>query len=116
MGVDLKGAPKSILTKLSNGKIEALSQLNHDHKVYKYKDYVTLSSVGDGNCFLNSFSVLLTGREKDISLALPLRVKLCLSLMSEPDIFFGKQENEKKQLASLKEKLVGEYGFAKNGA
>ncbi|CAH1759030.1 14666_t:CDS:2 [Entrophospora sp. SA101] len=46
----------------------------------KYQAYTALQSTGNGNCFLNSFSILLNGDE---ALATRLRAKLCLELMSE---------------------------------
>ncbi|CAI2192554.1 16667_t:CDS:10, partial [Funneliformis geosporum] len=112
--LDLKGASMEDLKKIpSGGKIPGLDKISSDNDAFPYKDYVQLSAVGDGNCFLNSFSVLLTGKERDTSLALPLRVKLCLEFMANPDKFAG--GNETQQLDELKEKLNGSYGFAKNG-
>jgi len=114
-GVDLEGAEWEIIKKLpDNGKIEGLEKkVSADSPVLKYKDWVRLPSVEDGNCFLNSFSVLLTGKNADTSLALPLRVKICLEIMNNPNVFLGGGETEKFE--ELKTKLVGSHGFAKNG-
>ncbi|CAJ0832357.1 2735_t:CDS:2 [Entrophospora sp. SA101] len=49
----------------------------------KYQAYTALQSTGNGNCFLNSFSILLNGDE---ALATRLRAKLCLELMSVQEI------------------------------
>ncbi|CAI2200396.1 7022_t:CDS:2, partial [Funneliformis geosporum] len=110
--LDLKGASMEDLKKLSgHGKIPGLDTIPSSNPASKYKDYVQLSAVGDGNCFLNSFSVFLTGKENDTTWALPLRVKLCLEFMTNPDTFAVGNEVEK--LALLKKKLVSE-GFAIN--
>ena len=98
----------------SSGKVPELDKIPNDNDAFPYRDYVQLSAAGDGNCFLNSFSVFLTGKERDTSLALPLRVKFCLEFMTNPDKFAG--GNETLQLEELKEKLNGSHGFAKNGA
>jgi hypothetical protein len=85
-----------------------------DNKTKKYKDYVQLSAVGDGNCFLNSFSVLLTGNANDTSLTMPLKVKLCLEFMATEG-FTGDGANIHSP-EFIKDKLVGSGGFAKPGA
>ncbi|CAI2200392.1 7069_t:CDS:2, partial [Funneliformis geosporum] len=110
--LDLKGASMEDLKKLSGrGKIPELDTIDGSNPASKYKNYVQLSAVGDGNCFLNSFSVFLTGKENDTTWALPLRVKLCLEFMTNPDTFAVGNEAEK--LALLKKKLISE-GFAIN--
>ncbi|CAG8612958.1 2683_t:CDS:2, partial [Paraglomus occultum] len=74
--VDLKGVSEDKLKSLpDNGPISDLKNATPAGTAYKYKDYVKLNAAGDGNCFLNSFSVFLTGKNGDASLALPLRVK-----------------------------------------
>ena len=110
-GADLKGAEKSVLKGLpDSGKVVGLEKFPTTEP---YKDYVQLSAAGDGNCFLNSFSVFLTGKNGDTSWALPLRVKICLEILTNPNKFLGGDENS--QLIDLKEQLIGGRGFAKNG-
>jgi hypothetical protein len=116
-GVDLKGASIDILRNIPDSdKVSGLGTLPNTNPAFQYRDYVQLSAVGDGNCFLNSFSVFLTGKNRDSSLALPLRVKVCLELMTNTDEFIGGNENQ--QLEELKLRLKGDDkngGFAKNG-
>jgi hypothetical protein len=94
------------------GIIQGLSSLPKNNPAYQYRNYVQLPALGDGNCFLNAFSILLTGINYDSSLSLPLRVKICLELLTRFDIFSGTPE---QKLTELKEKISGEYGFAKPG-
>jgi hypothetical protein len=115
-GINLEGVGMDELKKLpDNGPIVSLSTVNPSYGLSEYKNWVQLSAAGDGNCFLNSFSVLLTGRERDTSLALPLRVKTCLEFMTNPNKVMA-ENNEAQNLAEMKEKLVGSHGFARNGA
>ncbi|KLL04144.1 MAG: hypothetical protein MRERV_27c036, partial [Mycoplasmataceae bacterium RV_VA103A] len=107
-GVDLKGASMDTLKGLPDrGPVPDLGKAVPTGAAYKYKNYVLLNAVGDGNCFLNSFSVFLTGKDNDTSLALPLRAKLCIEFMADPDKYVSGIEQ-------LKEKLNGSHGFAIN--
>lgn len=81
-GVDLGGKSDSDLKTAFVSKEDATvnGELpNAKDYAEKYKDYTALQSSKDGNCFLNSFSILLNGDE---ALVTKLRVKLCLELMS----------------------------------
>jgi hypothetical protein len=81
-GVDLDGKTAADLrTKLVGNEDKAVETELPKTKDYasKYQDYVPFQSSKDGNCFLNSFSILLNGDE---TLVTKLRVKLCLELMS----------------------------------
>ncbi|CAI2187110.1 19478_t:CDS:2, partial [Funneliformis geosporum] len=85
--INLEGAPMKELRKLNQqGKVPRLSE--DTTEALLYENFIQLNAVGDGNCFLNSYSVFLTGRERDTSYALPLRVKMCLELMTKIDNFF----------------------------
>lgn len=96
-GIDLKGADYSQLTtenfgknttaieelKGIKGKMERFSQADEKHP----KHYRVLEAGRDGNCYLNSLANLLTGeksREKEV--AIKLRVRLILELMTNKDI------------------------------
>ena len=111
--IKLEGAPAEDLEKIPRkGSVPGIEEANE--KTKKYKDWVQLSAVGDGNCFLNSFSVLLTGNANDTSLAMPLKVKLCLDYISNKG--FTSDASDNRPLESVKDTLVGSGGFAKPGA
>jgi hypothetical protein len=111
-GVDLKGASADQLKLIPNrGKVPDIEKA--DNKTRKYQDYVQLSAVGDGNCFLNSFSVFLTGNANDTSLSMPLKVKLCLDFMATEGFTDGSNIYSPE---FIKDKLIGSGGFAKPGA
>ncbi|CAH1757454.1 5017_t:CDS:10 [Entrophospora sp. SA101] len=96
-GIDLKGAEYNKLTtgafgqntnavnelKEIKGKMARFSQADEKHP----KHYRVLEAGKDGNCYLNSMANLLTGeksREKEV--AIKLRVRLILELMTNQDI------------------------------
>lgn len=81
-GVDLNGKTNADLKTAFSGKEDSTvnGELpNATGSAAQYKNYIPVQSSKDGNCFLNSFSILLNGDE---TLATQLRVKLCLELMS----------------------------------
>jgi hypothetical protein len=85
-GLDLKGIPSALL---SSGNITQDKTAKNELKNIKglgerFRDYTVLSAAGDGNCYLNSLSILLGGKDK--IWALPLRVKLILELMTNEKI------------------------------
>ena len=92
-GVDLKG-------KTDNGKIsdlESLTPESQKHLATKYKDYVQLSAAGDGNCFLHTFSVFLTG-DSNVDMTLRLRAALGLEIMKNAEIYFKTYTSEEEKL------------------
>ncbi|CAG8831312.1 19392_t:CDS:2, partial [Racocetra persica] len=92
-GVDLKG-------KSDNGKVSDLEELTIAEQKYlatKYKDYVQLSAAGDGNCFLHTFSVFLTGNS-NVDMTLRLRVAMCLELMKNAEIYFKTESSEEDKI------------------
>lgn len=60
--------------------------------VAKYKDWVLLPATGDGNCFLHSYSIFLTGRN-DLDLTLRLRVAMCCELMAKLENWLYTEKN-----------------------
>jgi hypothetical protein len=97
--VDLAGVDKEKLTVAEFGQNSlALSELSQAKKgAERYKtDYIPLEAKGDGNCFLNSFSILLAGQDR--VLALPLRVKICLELMTNKDFTDGSDSDRLNEI------------------
>ena len=79
----------------------------------KWEKYIQLQASGDGNCFVNSFSVLLTGKNLDKSLSIRLKLAMCWEIIYNLERYYGEKENT-KQVNWIKEKLIDE-GFATNG-
>ncbi|KLL02583.1 MAG: hypothetical protein MRERC_1c214 [Mycoplasmataceae bacterium RC_NB112A] len=78
-GVDLKGAEKEKLQKLpQTGSLPS----SDNPEIVPYKDWVRLKSSRDGNCTLNSFSILLKGYE-DKDLIIQLRLALFYKIMKK---------------------------------
>ena len=124
-GVDLTGCQRSELLNKSRGT--GSNQLSSGKGEFAdYQNWTSLHASSDGNCFLNSFSTYLIGNE---SLAIRLRVKLCLWLMQNlayVEIIgikdsSGRVIGQKDQVASLIDKLaINENGginwpLAENG-
>ncbi|MCE8158876.1 MAG: hypothetical protein I3265_00085 [Candidatus Moeniiplasma glomeromycotorum] len=94
-GINLNGADKSTLLSLNRGGGQSEIASKTGGQAETWKDFVSLSSAGDGNCFLNSFAVLLTGSQARDStketpgtqenVATRLRVALCLKIMKNYD-------------------------------
>ena len=85
-GIDLAGVGIEKLRELpKHGEIGLKKGVNYDGSweeyLEEYKDWVQLSALGDGNCFLHSYAVHLIGRS-DLELTLKLRVAMCLELMT----------------------------------
>lgn len=92
VGINLAGATKTnLLTLIKSAGVTAAIG-----KASRWKDnYEALRAKGDGNCFLNSLAILLTGQQIDDStaanpqsqqnIALRLRVAVCLNLMAQAD-------------------------------
>jgi len=91
LGIDLKGANRSTLLGLNRGSGEREIAKKAKGKAEIWKNhYISLFAAGDGNCFLNSFAILLTGSQvqgsKDTpgtqqNVATRLRTALCLETM-----------------------------------
>ncbi|MCE8167788.1 MAG: hypothetical protein I3273_07770 [Candidatus Moeniiplasma glomeromycotorum] len=104
-GVNLAGVGIEELKKISDsGPVSGLDQVP---ETVKYKEYVQLPAAGDGNCFLHSFSVFLTG-QSDIDLTLRLRVALCLELMTNPEKYFSGLTNDKSKIQAVKNEISKE--------
>lgn len=73
-GIDLAGVEKQKLQKLPHFSVPRLASSNRS-EIKDYKNWVKLRASGDGNCFLNSFCILLTGQEnKDLIIRLRLAI------------------------------------------
>ncbi|WP_147411605.1 hypothetical protein [endosymbiont GvMRE of Glomus versiforme] len=99
-GIDLRGIEIDRLRLQTNyGVISGLVNLTTSGSLEdfnlakKYKDYVKLSVAADGNCFLHTFSMFLTG-ESNVDITIRLRVALCLEIMDNAEIYFKSQLNE----------------------
>ncbi|RHZ36611.1 hypothetical protein [endosymbiont GvMRE of Glomus versiforme] len=76
----------------------------------RFSKYTVLKAGMDGNCYLNSFSILLSG--EDYKWAVPLRVKLCLELMTNEKLSLGFTDQEKATWITdkmLRDKGVEDY-------
>lgn len=86
-GIDLKGVGVDELKKLPSGP-KAPSDFEEQSDTSSYKDWVQLPAAGDGNCFLHSYAVFLTGKS-DLELTQRLRVAICLEIMKNPGKYFS---------------------------
>lgn len=102
-GIDLKGAGADKLKELPS--TPAPSDFATCPDTENYQGWVRLSALGDGNCFLHSFSVLLVG-QSEVDLTFRLRVAICLELMKNPGKYFGWGEDA--ILRNLKDKIINE--------
>lgn len=91
------------------GLLNVKKGLNKAQGVYeKYKNYRVIDTQGDGNCFLNAFSTLYTGKANDTTWALPLRVKLCLEMLTNPNMLTS-ERNWAFDLREIEQKLLRGY-------
>ncbi|RHZ37154.1 hypothetical protein [endosymbiont GvMRE of Glomus versiforme] len=107
-GLDLNGANPTELTPSKIGQdaiakteLETIKGLGE-----RFSKYTVLKAGMDGNCYLNSFSILLSG--EDYKWAVPLRVKLCLELMSNKKLSLGFTDQEKA--AWITDKMLRDKG------
>ncbi|MEG7978410.1 MAG: hypothetical protein NY202_00350 [Mollicutes bacterium UO1] len=111
-GADLNG-------KSDNGKIpdlESLTPPEQKNLATKYKDYVQLHAVADGNCFLHTFSLFLTG-ESNLDTTLRLRVALCLEMMKNAQIYFENHfDNSDEDIINSLKNIIKSERITKNGA
>jgi hypothetical protein len=91
-GIDLKGAELTKLRTLKKGTSSTYINDNAKKSANRWKGYTALDSFPDGNCFLNSFAILLTGEDSEasqIATSIRLRIALCLELMKNGTQYFG---------------------------